>query len=66
VEGFLMVRAWAFGVAGVLSVSTATVVVNPGGTVTRVIDTVQQVVTKGGGTTGNTGGAPSIGSCHAH
>jgi hypothetical protein len=42
------------------------VVVNPGGVVTNAVNTVQQVVTHTGGTTGSTGGGPSIGACHAH
>jgi hypothetical protein len=62
-----MVRAWVFGVAGVLGVSTATVVVNPGGAVTNAVNTVQQIVTNTGSTQHSTGGGtPSIGACHAH
>jgi hypothetical protein len=43
------------------------VAVNPGGVVTDAVNTVQQTVATntGGGTTGNTGGTPSIGSCRA-
>jgi len=58
-------KAWVFAAfAGGFGVTTATVVVNPGGIVTDTVNVAHEEIQKV--VTNETGTAPSLGSCGAH